>query len=159
CLCAANAWLSYHSMRLYVEQLTTLLTLATVLLVVGVSRAPRSRTGVALGAAVGLGLLAKQSSLVRLALVVALWALGGIRRRTDQERGWGLGAFVALVFAAAMFVRNAILYGSPIYPAFAPDLDPLLYRLNAAQYTPPARNFYFAMALYIGPAIGAFVLT
>src|SRR5262249_13741971 len=68
-------------------------------------------------------------------------------------------AFVALVFAAPMFVRNAILYGSPIYPAFAPDLDPLLYRLNAAQYTPPARNFYFAMALYIGPAIGAFVLT
>jgi len=168
CLCVANAWLSYHAVRMYAEQLTTLLVLGAILGIVALARivpgggAPersaRTRAAVGLGVTVGLALVAKNSSLVLLALIAGLAGLEAARGARDRGRALALAGGVALAVAAPMFARNFALYGSPIYPAFAPDLHPLLYRLNASKYTPMPRVFYLTMALYMGPAIGAFVL-
>jgi hypothetical protein len=41
---------------------------------------------------------------------------------------------VALAIALPMFVRNQVLYGSPVYPGLARDVDPWLMRLNQARF-------------------------
>jgi hypothetical protein len=57
-----------------------------------------------------------------------------------------------------MWVRNQLYYGSPIYPALAHNLHPLLYRLNQTAFTQPPGVYYWQMGHTIGAVAGAFVL-
>jgi len=158
CLCVANVWLSMHAVRMYVEQLTTLLGVTAILLILLVRRSPKTGNAILLGVVVGLALLAKHSSLVIVALVAVLAGFYAVRRESAVARAYGLVAAIGLAIASPMFVRNLIYYGSPIYPALARDLDPLLYQLNKTKFTPAPLTFYKQMANHIGPAIGACVL-
>jgi len=157
-LCVANGWLTFHALRLYVEQLTALLAVGTVLLALEVRRDPRRWTVVGLGLTVGLAVLAKQSSLVLVGLLVALAAGFAVRRERPVARAFAAAAGIALLIAAPIFVRNAVLFGSPVYPALAPDRHLLLYELNRRNFTPDPLDFYRATATHTGWAIGAMAL-
>ena len=153
-LAAANLWLSVHAVRLYVEQLTALLAAGAVLLILNLRRTGRSRDAAWLGIVVGLSLVAKHSSLVLVGLVVLVAITYAIRRQSALARAYAMSAGIALLLAAPMFIRNQVLYGSPIYPALAPDLHPLLYQLNKSTFTPNPASLYFQAAHYTGWAIG-----
>jgi len=157
-LCVANGWLSFHAVRLYAEQLTALLAAGAVLLALEVRREPRRWPVVALGVTAGLAVLAKQSSLVLVGLLVALAAGYALRRERSAARAFAAAAGIALLVAAPVFVRNAVLFGSPIYPALAPDRHPFLYELNRRNFTPAPLDFYRATATHAGWAIGALAL-
>jgi 6-pyruvoyl-tetrahydropterin synthase related domain len=153
-LCAANLWLSVHAVRLYVEQLTALLAAGAVLLILNLRRTGQSRDAAWLGIVAGLALVAKHSSLVLVGLVILIAIAYAIRRQTGLARAYAMAAGIALLVAAPMFIRNQLLYGSPIYPALAPDLDPLLYQLNKSTFTPNPASLYFQAAHYTGWVIG-----
>lgn len=158
CLCVANAWLGVHAVRMYVEQLTTMLAVTALLLMLAVRRWGRMRDVVALGVVVGLALIAKHSALVLVGLTLGLACFYVARGQRAIGRAYAMAAGIGLVIALPMFLRNQLFYGSPIYPALAPDLHPLLYALNKAKFTPSPRIFYVQTGLYIGAAIGAMVV-
>jgi hypothetical protein len=99
-------------------------------------------------------LVAKHSSLVLVGVVLVVAVVYAARREFGMARAFAAAAGIALVVAAPMFIRNQWLYGSPIYPALAPDLHPLLFELNRATYTPNPRTLYVQTARYAGWAIG-----
>jgi hypothetical protein len=153
-LAAANAWLSVHAVRLYVEQLTTLLAVSTVVLVLVVRQTGKPRDAMWLGIVAGLALIAKHSSLVVVGMVLLVAGYYAMRREFKLARAYATAAGIAMLVAAPMFIRNQWLFGSPIYPALAPDLHPLLYELNRATFTPDPRTLYVQTARHAGAAIG-----
>ncbi|MEO5619032.1 MAG: hypothetical protein ABIS67_14785 [Candidatus Eisenbacteria bacterium] len=157
-LCIANSWLAHHAMRLYVEQLTTLLAVGAVLLILELRRSPRPRVVLALGVVAGLAVLAKLSMLLLVALLVSFAGAYALRRERAVARAFAMAGGIALVTAAPLFLRNALLFGSPIYPALAPDQNALLYELNRSAFTPHPAAFYLAAATHAGVAIGLMVL-
>ena len=157
-LCMANAWLSLHAVRLYVEQLTTLLAAGAFLLVLAVRRSTRARNVAALGAVTGLALIAKPSSLALIALLPGLAVAYALRRQRNVARGYAIAAAIALVLASPMFIRNQVYYGSPIYPVLSSDVNPLLYAMNRATFTPDPLTFYRQTAVHTGFPIGLIVL-
>jgi hypothetical protein len=154
----ANQWVSVHAVRLYVEQFTTLLTIAALFLMLHLARIGGWRVGAMLGIVIGLALMTKQWSLTLLAALGVIAVFAALRRDTRQVRAFGMAAGIALLVAAPMLVRNQVLYGSAIYPALAPDLHPLLHRLNQTQFTTPPRDFYLQAVQSIGVAIELLVL-
>ncbi len=158
CLCIANAWLGVHAVRMYVEQLTTLLAVTALLLMLVVRRSTRARSAVMLGVVIGLALVAKHSSLALVAVTFGLAGFYAWRGERRVARHFAYAAIIGVAIALPMFVRNQIFYGSPVYPALAPDLDPLLYALNKATFTPSPGSFYRQMGLYIGAGIGVMLL-
>ncbi len=158
CLCVANVWLGVHAVRMYVEQLTTLLAVVALLLMLVVRRSGRARDAVMLGVIVGLALIAKHSSLVLIGLTAGLAGFYAMRAERAVARGYAVAAGIALMVALPMFVRNQLFYGSPIYPALGRDLHPLLYALNKAAFTPSAWSFYAETGTYVGAAIGVLTL-
>lgn len=151
-LCVANGWLSLHAVRLYVEQLTTLLVVAALVAILRVRRSGAWRDAAVLGVAVGLGLVAKHSALVLLALVLGLAGWHAVRRQRVLAMRYLGAAGVAVAIGAPMFARNAVLYGSPIYPALAPDLHPLLDTLNRRAFTPDPRALWLETLGHTGVA-------
>ncbi len=158
-LCAANLWLSVHAVRLYVEQLTVLLAAAAILLILKVRRTGGTRDAAWLGVVAGLALIAKHSSLVLVGLIVIVAVAYAMRKQTALARAYAIAAGIALLVAAPMFIRNQILFGSPIYPALAPDLHPLLYQLNKSTFTPSPASLYSQIVRYTGWAIGLVAAT
>ncbi len=157
-LCVSNGWLSLHALRLYVEQLTALLAVGAVLGILALRRAPGRRRAILLGLTAGLALVAKQSMLLLVVLLAAL-ALGyALRRERAVARGLALSAGVSLLVAAPFWIRNALLFGSPLYPAFARDQHPLLYELNRRAFTPAPLDFYRATAEHVGWPLGLALL-
>ena len=140
-LCAASAWASAYAVRLYVEQLTTLLAVGAILLILRVRETQARWPVVGLGVVAGLALTAKNSAWVIEGLLLALAVSYALRRESAVARAYGVAAGIALAIASPMLVRNAVLYGSPVYPAFAPDLHPLLYQLNRSTFTPTPATF------------------
>ena len=157
-LCVANSWLAHHAMRLYVEQLTALLAVGAVLLTLELRRTPRMRTAVVLGAVAGLAVVAKLSMLALPGMLFALAGSYAVRRERNVAGAFAVAGGIALLVAAPLFIRNALLFGSPIYPALAPDRNALLYELNRAGFTPAPMAFYRATAAHTGLAIRLMVL-
>ena len=158
CLCVANAWLGVHAVRMYVEQLTTLLVVTALLMMLVVRRSQHARSAVVLGVVIGLALVAKHSSIALVAITLGLAGFYALRGERAVGRHFAYAAVTGVAIALPMFVRNQLFYGSPIYPALAPDLHPLLYALNKATFTPSPGSFYRQMGLYIGAGIGVLTL-
>ncbi len=138
CLCVATPFLALHAVRMYVEALSTLLGVAAVLGLAALLRAPRLRAGAGLGVLAGLAIVAKLSALVLPPLFLLLAAALALRGRGAAARAVALAAGVAALVAAPLLVRNAVLFGSPVYPALGPDVHPLVLRLNERHFTAPA---------------------
>lgn len=157
-LSVTSSLLSLHAVRLYVEQLTALLAAGAVLLVLRVRQTRSRPAAIALGVTTGLALLAKHSALVLVAGVLVMAVFYALRRESKLARAYGLAVAIALLVAAPMFVRNSVLYGSPIYPALAADVHPLLNALNRATFTPPPHELYADVARGMGIPLGAAVV-
>jgi hypothetical protein len=78
--------------------------------------------------------------------VVALW-----RGDRARARSFAVAAAVAIGLGLPYWIRNAILFGSPIYPVFGRDLHPGLLRLNIAGFTPGPARFFGRLLEDAGP--------
>ncbi len=144
------------AVRLYAEPLVSVLAVATVALLFAARRSARPLPWIALGVVAGLGLNAKFSGWIPLAglALTAAWDAA----RGDRARAARLALACALAVAIALpwLVRNQILFGSALYPAFAPDLEPRLLALNRARFSTPPAEFLAAIPGAIGLPILAF---
>lgn len=125
-----------QGVRLYVEALSAALAVATVVALLAVEQKASRTRAVLLGIAAGLGLLAKQSGLVVLPVLGALAAFEAWRGRRERAAAYALALGVACALAAPLWIRNAMCFGSPLYPALGRDLDPRLLALNVRGFTP-----------------------
>lgn len=157
-LCVATQFLSLHTVRLYVEDLSTLLVVAAALRLASLLRAPSTGDAVALGLALGLAIVAKYSALA-LPPGLVLLAVGAlVRGNRPLAAALAGSAVLALAVAAPWLLHVQARMGSPIYPAMSHDVHPLLMQLNVAHFTPPPRTLWTAFVAGCGPAIGAFTL-
>lgn len=152
CVCVAGGFLAEHAVRLYVEALSALLAAAAAFMLARVLREARIRDGAALGVLAGLAITAKLTGLVLPPIIVLLAAGYALRGHAAVARALGVAAAVALVVAAPLFVRNALLFGSPIYPALGRDVHPLVMALNVRHFTPAAFALYAETLRRAGPA-------
>ena len=157
-LCVASSAVSIYALRLYVEQLTTLLAAAALILILRGRDRPTPRTIVTLGVVIGLAILAKHTAFTLVAFLVAAAIAYAIRGLSANARGYALAAGIATLVAAPMFLRNQVLYGSALYPVLAPDLHPVLHALNRRVFTPQPMLFYRQIILDAGPAITLMVV-
>lgn len=150
-LAISNVALAIYALRFYAEMLICVLGLLVALLLLRVAATRRVRDGVLLGLAGGLALLAKNTALVIPGLFVAFLAIEAIARRRDGVRAALAALLVAIAIALPMFARNQALFGSPIYPALAKDLDPWLYQLNRERFGGNLRFFLIGVWETVGP--------
>ncbi len=129
-----NLALAETGVLFYVEGLTTLLFTAIAVAWVGWRRAPGMRAALVVGALLGLGLLTKFTAWMPV-LGLSLVALAlAARGRRDLAAQLGAALALAVVMALPWMVRNQLLFGSALYPAFAPDMDHAFYALNSRHY-------------------------
>lgn len=130
-----------QGVRVYVECLSAALAVGSVVALLAVGRSPSRARAVLLGGLVGLGLLAKQSGLLLLPVLGLLAVLAAWRRQRPPAVAFALALGVACVLAAPFWIRNTLLFGSPVYPVFGRDLDPRLLALNIKGFTPGYAQF------------------
>jgi len=157
-LAIATPFLAMHLVRMYVEALTALLGVAVALRLAALWRAPRTRDALVAGAIVGLAIDAKLSAIVLLPLIGALALAQAARRRPHGARAFALALVAALAVAAPLLVRNAVLWGSPIYPVFGRDVNAWLMMLNDRTFTPRPGALYGEVLRRLGPATLAALL-
>lgn len=133
--------LQVQGMILYVEALSALLTVAAALAGIALMQRPSNRRAVGLGILVGLAVLAKQSALVLLAGIASYAAWCTLRKEGALARHLWVAAGVATAFAAPYLLRNAVLFGSPLYPVLAPDAHRGLEQMNRIGFTPGTAKF------------------
>lgn len=153
---AAYPGLVQQGVRMYVECLSAALAAGATLALLATEREPTRGRAALLGALAGLGVLAKQSGLLMLPVLGALAALALWRRRRAHAAAFALALAVACALAAPFWARNAVLFGSPVYPVFGRDLDPRLLELNVRGFTPGWRRFFagaLADAGWVVPAL------
>jgi hypothetical protein len=107
----------------------------------------------ALGVATGLAWLAKPTALALVALWLGLALVAAWRGRDALARSLALAAGVAIATAAPYWLRNWVLFGSPIYPVGAPDRHRIVDRMNQTLFSPAPLDFAREMAASIGPWI------
>src|SRR5262249_38892974 len=140
-LCVTNLSLAHFAVRFYVEGLTTLeFAIATALFLRHEARGGRG-AALGLGAVAGLALLTKFTGWLLLLLILARAAFLAVRGERGRAGQLGIATLVALAIAAPWLVRNQILFGSPVYPAMAPDMDHALYTLNLHKFSVPPLDF------------------
>ena len=154
-LCLSSSALGIHSVRFYVEALLGLLTLCATLLLLRFWRTNRMRDAVLVGVVTGLAMLTKQTALLMLPVLVALAAFSAARREGRRAAGFATAIGVALLFDLPIFVRNQLLFGDPIYPVLARDLDRTLYTMNVHHFAIPAPTFYRESLAAAGPLVVA----
>jgi hypothetical protein len=147
-----------QGVRLYVEALSAVLAVASVLAILAVVRSPGRASALALGAVVGLGVLAKQSGLVLLAVLGVALVLAVLRRAWPHARAFAFALGVAAVLAAPFWIRNWVYFGSPVYPVLGRDLEPNLLHLNMVGFTPGPQRFFSDVMRDAGPAVALAVL-
>ncbi|MGH2359286.1 MAG: hypothetical protein ACRDGM_01920, partial [bacterium] len=162
-LCVANGWMASYAVRFFAEMLTSLLGLIFVLLVLRYYRSERMRDALLLGVATGLALLAKQTALVLPVLLLVLAGVAALGRSPKRARGLLLAALIGGAIALPFLIRNAQLYGSPIYPALARDGDLEMLRLYRMQPGYTVMKYLGECLRALGPylptlALGALVL-
>lgn len=152
-LCIANGWLATYAVGFFAEILISLLGLVAVLAVLRHHHSERTGDALLAGVATGLALLAKQTALMLPGLLLGLAGAALLMRRPARARGLLLATGVAIAIALPLFIRNAHLYGSPIYPALAPDVDRDLYRLYQMQSGYTLKTFLGDCLKAAGPYI------
>jgi len=156
--CLITPWFGRFAVSFWAEMLICVLVLVTLLAWLRHHHTERMRDACIAGVGLGLALLAKQTALMMLVVPLAAAALAWRAQRGRRAFGLAVSAAIGLAIAAPMFVRNTLRFGSPIYPAFARDVDPWLYRLYRLQagYTPT--TYLTECASTIGPWIGVMAL-
>jgi hypothetical protein len=152
-LCVLNASLASYAVRLYAESLTTLLFSAAIVAFIAFDREPRARSAIALGGWIGLALLAKFSGAWLLALIAIEALVAALGRDRRRARWLALAGAIAIALDAPWLIRNQLLFGSALYPVFAPDLDHALYALNRHTFSMPVTEFLCAIPAVLGPWI------
>lgn len=152
-LCLASPALSLYAVRFYAETLATLLATLVVLLLLRARARPGVWSGVLLGAAVGAALLAKQPAAVLPVLLLALAALDRARGRRKLAATMMVALATGLVLALPFFIRNAALFGSPLYPPIATNAQAALDAMNTRMFSLPAPGFYRNALFVIGPIV------
>lgn len=157
-VCLASVTLAQYAVRLYVEGLTTLLVTAAGLLFLWFHRSGRMDVALALGAVSGIATLTKLHGWilpVTLAGLALAYVLAGRRRLA-------VGAIAAAALGMAIgvpwLVHVDVLFGSPWYPAFAPDLHRALYALEVKKFGLPPTTLLAGIPAFLGPAISLLVL-
>jgi len=138
------------AVRLYVEPLSTLLAVWVVALLHRAWRSERLGPAVALGVVAGLGALAKFNGWMAVFGIVLAAAYGAATGRRRQAERMGLAAGIALLLGLPWHLRSQFLFGSALYPAFAPDLDRELFALNRAMFSTPPAAFLAALPGILG---------
>jgi len=150
-LCLLNGSFLQYGVRLYVEGLLTLVFALFFARILELRRTGRRREAIALGVVACLGLLTKLYGWVPIAWLAALALVYAVRR----ERGMAVGLILALALgvgiAAPWLVRNQVLFGSAVYPGFAPDMDGSLYALNRQRFSIPPLDFLRGIPQAFGP--------
>jgi 4-amino-4-deoxy-L-arabinose transferase-like glycosyltransferase len=157
-LCVATQFLALHSVRLYVEDLSTLLVAAAVLRLLLVLQEPRAGDALALGIASGLAIVAKLSALVLPPALIVIALVAFARGRRAVAGALAAAAAIACAVAAPWLAHNVARFGSPVYPALGRDVHPLLMRLNVAHFTPSPAVLWTDVLRHAGPAVLAFVV-
>lgn len=140
------------SARFYTEGLVTLLFAAITGAWWRHAQAPGGARAWLLGALAGAATIAKFTGIAWPGLLLAelAWALA--RGRRDRARGAATALAIALAIALPYWLRNARLYGAPLYPAGA-ALDPALLALNRAAFSDPPLVLLRRVALDAGGAL------
>jgi len=145
--------LAEYALRFYAEALETLLATAVCVTWLRVHARPSRPRAALLGVALGLALLAKQSAALLPAALLAWGIVAFARGRRDEARAHAIALGVGLALALPMWWRNAALFGSPFYPALAPDVSRELYRQNLTLFGLAPWAFYREVAGGIGPLV------
>ncbi len=154
---AAYPGLVLQGVRLYVECLSAALAVGMVLALLATGQRPTRTRAVLLGVLAGLGVLAKQSGLIALPVLGALALLASWSGRREHVVAYALALAVACALAAPFWIRNAALFGSPLYPVFGRDLDPRLLELNVKGFSPGWGRFFTATLQQAGWIVPALV--
>lgn len=133
-LVIANVAMATYAVRFYAEMLTCLTGLLVVLMLLRVAATRTVRDGLLLGVAGGLAMLSKNTALLVPVLLGAYLATELVARRRDGVRAALIALALTLAIAAPMLIRNQVLFGSPIYPGGARDIDPWLMDLNKRMF-------------------------
>ena len=153
-LCVTQGSLVSYAVGFYAEGLVTLLVAAAATLAARLIQSPRLWTAVALGVVSGCAMLTKFSAWILPGGMLVGAAIALRHRRGNVAGHLGLAAGIATAMTVPHLVRNQVLYGSALYPVFAPDLDRALYALNHARFSTPLPTFYAG----IPKAFGVLVL-
>jgi hypothetical protein len=145
-----NASLVVFGMQLYVEGLTSLVFTAAAVAWVGWRAASGARTTAVLGVMLGLGLLTKFAGWMPVLAVAAVAIVLTATGRRAQAMQLAGAAGLAVLIVLPWLVRNQLLFGSALYPAFAPDLDRAFYELNRARNTMPASALFARLPGVLG---------
>jgi len=154
-LCLSSRALGTHSVRFYVEALLALATICATLLLLRFWRTDRMRDAALLGGAAGLAMLTKQTALLMLPALVALAGFSAARREGRRAAGFAAAIGVALLVTLPILLRNLRLFGDPIYPLLARDMDRTLYAMNVRHFAIPLATFYRQSLADAGPLVVA----
>jgi 4-amino-4-deoxy-L-arabinose transferase-like glycosyltransferase len=157
-LVMTSTGIAQYATRFYVEALSTLFAVAALAALVRLGRTERTRDAILLGVTTGVAWLAKPSALVLVALWVVLAPAAAWRGRRMLARGLVLATAVAIGVASPYWLRDWILFGSPLYPAGARDRHPLIDRLNQIRFSLTPADLAHQMFLSMGPWIVAAAL-
>lgn len=149
---AGSAGIATYGLRFYAEALVALLAAAAAALYLR-RRDGGIRVALGLGLAIGLAITAKTSALALLLLPAGAAVVGWARGRRAAAGCDALALVAALAVAAPALARNQALFGSALYPAFAPDLDPALYRLHLERFGLPVGAFFSRAAAMLVPVL------
>jgi hypothetical protein len=150
-LCLLNDSFVRYAGKLYVECLIPLLFAASVALLLEFRRTARMRYAVALGLVVGLAPLTKLNGWLLVGGIATIALACAIRREGRMARGLLVALVLGLGLVGPWLVRNQMLFGSALYPAFAPDVDRALYVLYRQKFSMPWLDFMRAVPAAIGP--------
>ena len=157
-LVMTSSGIAQYATRLYVEALSTLLAILALAALATLERRGRTRDALALGVVSGLAWLAKPSALVLLALWLAIAVVAVWRGRRALARSLVIATAVAIGVASPYWLRDWLLFGSPLYPAGAPDRHPLVDRLNQSTFSLSPLELTRQMGSSMGPWIAVAAL-
>ncbi|MFI5371241.1 MAG: hypothetical protein ACHQ52_06750 [Candidatus Eisenbacteria bacterium] len=152
-LCLGNRAFAEYAVRFYVEGLTTLEFALGAALLLRHEASGRRRDALWLGVLVAAAMLTKFTGWLLLILVVA--RAGWLALRGSHRRAVDLAIAAGLAILASMpwLIRNQTLFGSALYPAFAPDMDRALYTINLHRFSVPAQVFLVGTPRLLGMAV------
>ncbi len=149
-LCLTSTLLADYAVRLYVEGLTALEFGAAAVGMLRQRETGARRDALALGVITGLALLTKFTGWLLLAPIAGFALADLARGERRRAADLALAALLAVAIAAPWLVRDQLVLGSAFYPAFAPDLDPVIYRLNVAKFGVPPFTFIRGIPIALG---------
>lgn len=149
-LCLLNASLAIDAVRFYAEAPSTLLTIAAVVLTIRMQRGGGFGLPIATGVIAGMAVNAKITGWLLVPLLLAIALADVARGRRGEAVRPLIAAAVAIAIGLPWLIRNQVLFGSALYPAFVPDIDRALLALNQRHFSTPLPRFLLGIPPYLG---------